>query len=42
LELVYEILDSLEDIRLGLERGKEITEILHPQFDPFKMIGKYC
>jgi hypothetical protein len=42
LELVYKILDSLQDIRLGLERGKEITEILHPRFDPFKTIGKYC
>jgi hypothetical protein len=42
LELVYEILDSLEDLRLGLEREKEITEILHPRFDSFKTIGKYC
>ena len=42
LELMYKILDSLDDIKLALERGKEITDILYPQFDPFKTIGKYC
>ena len=41
LELMYEILDSLEDIKLALKKRKEITEILHPRFDPFKTIGKY-
>ena len=42
LELVYKILDSLDNIKLALEKGKEIMDILHPQFDPFKTIGKYC
>jgi hypothetical protein len=41
LELVYEILEELEDIIIGLEKGKSITHILHPPFDPFKTIGKY-
>ena len=42
LELVYEILDGLDDIKLVLWKRKELTEILTPQFDPFKTIGKYC
>jgi len=41
LELVYEILDFLDDIRLALELGEDLTNILHPPFDPFKTIGKY-
>ena len=42
LELVYEILDGLDDIKLALWKRKELTEILAPRFDPFKTIGKYC
>lgn len=42
LELVYEILEDLKDIRLALSKGKEITDILHPKFDPLQTIGKYC
>ena len=41
LEIVYEILIELWDIRLDLENGRSITEILYPPFDPFKTIGKY-
>ena len=41
LEIVYEILIELWDIRLDLENEQSITEILHPSFDPFKTIGKY-
>ena len=41
LELVYEILIDLQDIRKDLKKGKSITHILHPPFDPFKTIGKY-
>ena len=41
LEIVYEILIELWDIRLDLENGQSITEILYPPFDPFKTIGKY-
>ena len=42
LELVYEILDGLDNIKVVLWKRKELTEILSPQFDPFKTIGKYC
>jgi hypothetical protein len=41
LELVYEILDFLDDIRLALELEEEIMTLLHPPFDPFKTFGKY-
>jgi len=41
LELVYEILDNLEDIRIALEEGKDPALILFPPFDPFRTIGKY-
>ena len=42
LELVYEILDGLDDIKVILWKRKELTEILSPQSNPFKTIGKYC
>ena len=41
LTIVYEILMELEDIKDGLKKGKSITHILYPPFDPFKTIGKY-
>jgi hypothetical protein len=41
LELIYEILIDLEDIRKDLKNGKSTTRILRPLFDPFKTIGKY-
>ena len=41
LELVYKILDTLEDIRIALGEGKELTNILYPPFDPFKTYRKY-
>ena len=41
LAILYEILEDLENIRIGLERGQGIAHILHPPFDPFKTIGKY-
>jgi hypothetical protein len=41
LEVLYEILIVLEDIRKDLRNGKTITQILHPPFDPLKTIGKY-
>ena len=41
LEIVYEILIELWDIRLDLENGQSIMEILYPPFDPFKTLGKY-
>jgi hypothetical protein len=42
LEIVYEILDDLEDIRIALDEGKDLSNILFPPFDPFRTIGKYC
>ena len=41
LEVNYEILIDLDDIKDALERGISITNILSPPFDPFKTIGKY-
>jgi len=41
LELLYDILEALEDIIYDLETGKTITDILAPPFDPLKTIGKY-
>jgi hypothetical protein len=41
LELVYEILIELKDIKDALKQGKSTTNILFPPFDPFKTIGKY-
>ena len=33
LEILYEILIELWDIRLDLENGRSITEILNPPFE---------
>ena len=41
LEVIYEILIDLEDIKDALEKGKSITNSLSPPFNPFKTIGKY-
>jgi hypothetical protein len=41
LEVLYEILEDLEDIRIALERGQDLTLILNPPFDPLKTFGKY-
>ena len=41
LEVIYEILIDLDNIKDALERGISITNILSPPFDPFKTIGKY-
>jgi hypothetical protein len=41
LELLYEILDLLEDIKLALELGEDITTLLqnlYPPFDPLRTI----
>ena len=40
LEVIYEILIDLDDIKDALEKGISITNILSPPFDPFKTIGK--
>jgi hypothetical protein len=44
LEILYEILEDLEDIRIALEKGRDPDFFLFPNlgFDPFKTIGKYC
>ena len=41
LEVIYEILIDLDDIKDVLERGISITNTLSPPFNPFKTIGKY-
>ena len=41
LEVIYEILIDLDDIKDALERGISITHILSPPLDLFKTIGKY-
>jgi hypothetical protein len=40
LEIVYDILDFLEDIRIALCEEEDLSLILSPPFDPFKTIGK--
>jgi hypothetical protein len=42
MEIVYEILADLEDIKSTLEEGKNPSHIFFPLFDPFRTIGKYC
>ena len=41
LEVIYEILIDLDDIKDALERRISMMNILSPPFDPFKTIGKY-
>ena len=52
LETLHGILDNLQDIRIGLERGLDISTFLSPDFnplitffplpfDPLQTIGKY-
>jgi hypothetical protein len=38
---MYDLLGFLIDIRLALVFGLNITDILHPPFDPYKTIGKH-
>ena len=41
LEIIYNILGDLEDIRVALCEGKDPSYILYPPFDPLKTVGKY-
>jgi hypothetical protein len=43
LEILYEILDSLEELRIAFEKGRKPDFFLWPNlgFDPMKTIGKY-
>jgi hypothetical protein len=41
LEILYEILDDLEDIKIALEKGQDPTTLLAPVFDPLRTFGKY-
>jgi hypothetical protein len=36
LDIIYVILDDLEDIRIGLETGSDITTFLSPTFNPHR------
>lgn len=38
---MYELQGFFIDIRLALLFAENITDILHPPFDPFRTIGKY-
>ena len=41
LEIIYNLTDFLDDIRLVLEMEKDLIPIIHRPFDSFKTIGKY-
>ena len=41
LEIIYDLIDFLDNIRLALETEKGLTPIIHQPFNPFKTIGKY-
>ena len=41
LEIIYDFIDFLDDIRLVLETEIGLIPIIHWPFDPFKTIGKY-
>ena len=41
LEIIYDLINFLDDIRLALETEKDLTHIIHQPFDPFITIGKY-
>ena len=41
LEIIYDLIDFLDGIRLVLETEKDLTHIIHQPFDPFITIGKY-
>ena len=40
VEDLYEIFDWLDDIKIVLNRRRDIISFLHSSFDPFKTIGK--
>ena len=42
LEIMYDLIFFLNDIKLALELVEDLVPIIHPPFDPFKTIGKYC
>ena len=41
LEIIYDLINFLDNIRLALEMKKDLIPIIHRPFDPFKTIGKY-
>ena len=41
LKIIYDLIDFLDDIRLALEKEKDLIPIFHRPFNPFKAIGKY-
>ena len=46
LEIIYDLIFFLNDIKLALELDEVLVPIIHPPFNPpfnpFKTIGKYC
>ena len=41
LEIIYNLINFLDNLRLVLETEKDLVPIIHQPFDPFKTIGKY-
>ena len=41
LDLMYKVFIELWDIRLDLEEGRSIMDILNPPFNPLRTVGKY-
>ena len=41
LEIIYDLINFLDNIKLALETEKDLTRIIHWPFDSFKTIGKY-
>ena len=41
LEIIDDLINFLDNIRLALEMKKDLIPIIHRPFDPFKTIGKY-
>ena len=41
LEIIYNLINFLDNIRLVLETEKNLIPIIHRPFNPFKTIGKY-
>ena len=41
LEIIYDLINFFDDIRLALETEKDLIPIIHWPFNPFKTIGKY-
>ena len=41
LEIIYDLINFLVDIKIALEMEKDLIPVIHRPFDPLKTIGKY-